>query len=123
EWQKVYRLRGHLLRSSGSTAWIFRRWCNQRRLRLAIDVACGPAAARCALCAPLPARARAARSDPAPGGDQPPTEFRPVPASQFRRSAVKDDATFSLVAAKDIATAPVRFVVGLRGSAHVARKY
>ena len=35
-----------------------------------------------------------------PRADRPPIGFRPVPASQFRRSAAKGDATFSLAVAK-----------------------
>src|SRR5207249_1974415 len=98
-------------------------WCSRQRPQPAIDVASGPAAAHCALCARLPVHAEGAQFVPAPGDDQLPIVSLPVRAFQFRRSDGKGDATFSLDAATDIAVAPAQFVAGPRDSAPVAQKY
>ena len=59
--------------------------------------------------------------DPAPIDLQLGFARSPRPNSAGLRA--KGDATFSLAAATDTATAPVRFATGLRDSAPVARKY
>src|SRR5206468_6712693 len=102
---KVFLLRGRPLRSSRSTPCSFQHFYNRQQPQRAIDAACGPVAACCGLYGRLPTRVRVARSVPAPGGDRPPTAFRPALASQSRRSVAKGGATFSLVAAKDTAIA------------------
>src|SRR2546423_9171190 len=122
-WQKVYRPGGHPRPSSDPKASFSGHWYTPRPPPPAIDVAFGPAAAHCAPCARLPARAQAVRSVPGPGDDQLPIVSRPDRGFQFRRSGGKGDATFSLDAAGDIAIAPARFAAGLRDSAPAAQKY